>query len=148
MTEVQIINRSRHPLPTYSTPSSAGVDLTANIEEPIHLYPLKRVLIPTGIFIALPPGTEAQIRSRSGLAYKQGISVLNSPGTIDADYRGEVKVLLVNLSDKKVEINDGDRVAQMVLAKHETFNFTEVTALDDTFRGEGGFGSTGINRLT
>jgi dUTP pyrophosphatase len=146
MTEVQIINNSRHPLPSYATPGSAGVDLTANINKPINLDPLQRVLVPTGIFIALPQGTEAQIRSRSGLAYKQGISVLNSPGTIDADYRGEVKVLLVNLSDKKVEIQDGDRIAQMILAKHEIFHFKAVSVLNDTVRGEGGFGSTGVNK--
>ncbi len=146
MTEVQIINRSKHATPTYATPLSAGVDLTANIGEPLQLDPLERILVPTGIFIALPKGTEAQIRPRSGLAFKQGITVLNSPGTIDADYRGELKVLLVNLSDKKVVIEDGDRIAQMILARHETFSFLPVSELDDTVRGVGGFGSTGINK--
>ena len=146
MTDVEIINRSKHAFPSYATPSSAGVDLTANIEDPIDLEPLQRILVPTGLFIALPQGTEAQIRPRSGLAFKQGITVLNSPGTIDADYRGELKVLLVNLSDKKVVIKDGDRIAQMVLAKHETFHFIPVSELSETVRGTGGFGSTGINK--
>lgn len=130
-------------MPKYATPLSAGVDLHANISEPISLAPLERKLISTGIFMALPEGTEAQIRPRSGLAYKEGITVLNTPGTIDADYRGEVKVLLVNLSSDSVSINDGDRIAQMIIAKYEKVDFVEVESLSDTLRGEGGFGSTG-----
>ncbi len=143
MANVEIINKSKHPLPAYGTEQSAGVDLHANITESITLQSLERKLIPTGLCIALPPGTEAQIRPRSGLAYKEGITVLNAPGTIDADYRGEIGVLLVNLSNKNVVINDGERIAQMVIAKYETVNFKEVDTLSETGRGEGGFGSTG-----
>lgn len=143
MVNVEIINKSKHPLPAYATSQSAGVDLHANISEPISLEPLHRKLIPTGLYIALPTGTEAQIRPRSGLAYKEGITVLNAPGTIDADYRGEIGVLLVNLSDKNVVIHDGDRIAQMVIAKYESVDFKEVSTLSETVRGEGGFGSTG-----
>jgi dUTP pyrophosphatase len=143
MTTVEIINKSNHPLPHYATEGSAGCDLRANLTESIVLRPLERKLVDTGIFIALPVGTEAQIRPRSGMAYKEGITVLNSPGTIDADYRGEVKVLLVNLSAVEATIQDGDRIAQMVIARHEVANFKEVSALSETLRGDGGFGSTG-----
>lgn len=141
--KIQIINKSRHALPAYETTLSAGMDLRANIEEPIVLPSLARQLIPTGLYIALPAGTEAQIRPRSGMAFKHGITVLNSPGTIDADYRGEIKVLLVNLSADEVVINDGDRIAQMVIARHETIEWEQVELLDETARGAGGFGSTG-----
>ncbi len=143
MANVEIINKSKHPLPAYATQLSAGVDLHADLSEEINLKPLERKLVPTGLYIALPAGTEAQIRPRSGLAYKEGLTVLNAPGTIDADYRGEVKVLLVNLSDKAAVIHDGERIAQMVIAKYESVSFTEVESLSDTARGEGGFGSTG-----
>jgi len=143
MLRVEIINKSSHPLPHYATPGSAGCDLRANISEDIHLHPLERKLISTGIFIALPVGTEAQIRPRSGMAYKEGVTVLNSPGTIDADYRGEVKVLLINLSSSEVTIQNGDRIAQMIIARHETADFIEVNELSETSRGAGGFGSTG-----
>jgi dUTP pyrophosphatase len=143
--EVSIINKSKHPLPSYETGFSAGMDLRANLDTPIVLAPLQRTLVPTGIFIALPAGSEAQIRPRSGMAFKFGITVLNSPGTIDADYRGEVKVLLVNLSDQPVTINDGDRIAQMVVARHETVVWKSEEKLEETIRGEGGFGSTGKN---
>ena len=146
MSVVEIINKSKHPLPKYATSNSAGLDLHAELNEPITLNSLERKLIPTGLFMALPEGTEAQIRPRSGLAYKQGLTVLNSPGTIDADYRGEVKVLLINLSDKAVTIEDGDRIAQMVIAKYEVVSINEVEVLQDTQRGEGGFGSTGKSR--
>lgn len=132
-------------MPEYATALSAGMDLRANLEEPISLKPLGRILVPTGLFIALPEGTEAQIRPRSGMAFKEGVTVLNSPGTIDADYRGEVKVLLVNLSDRSVEIRPGDRIAQMVIARYEKVKLNQVKALSDTQRGEGGFGSTGKN---
>ncbi|MFN2422497.1 MAG: dUTP diphosphatase [Cryomorphaceae bacterium] len=145
MTDTEIINRSKHPLPSYATSQSAGLDLRADLDAPITLAPMERKLIPTGLYIALPAGTEAQIRPRSGLAFKQGITVLNAPGTIDADYRGEVKVLLVNLSPDEVLVNDGDRIAQMVVARYEQVNFKETDKLSDTVRGEGGFGSTGIN---
>ena len=141
---IEIINKSKHPLPQYETPLSAGVDLRANLEDPITLKPLERALIKTGLFIALPEGYEAQVRPRSGLAYKKGISVLNSPGTIDADYRGEIGVILVNLSNEKFTVADGERIAQMVVAKCEQANFAEVTVLDETERGAGGFGSTGV----
>ena len=140
---VSIINKSKHALPEYATELSAGVDLRANIETSIILAPLERVLIPTGLFIALPKGTEAQIRPRSGLAYKHGITVLNSPGTIDADYRGEIKVLLVNLSNEKFEINDGERIAQMVINQYLKVNFKPTENLEETARGDGGFGHTG-----
>jgi dUTP pyrophosphatase len=143
--EIEIINKSKNALPEYATALSAGMDLRANLEEPISLKPLGRILVPTGLFIALPEGTEAQIRPRSGMAYKEGVTVLNSPGTIDADYRGEVKVLLVNLSDRSVEIRPGDRIAQMVIARYEKVKLNQVEALSDTQRGEGGFGSTGKN---
>jgi len=143
MTNVEIINKSKHPLPSYATELSAGVDLHANLDASITLKPLERRLIPTGLYVALPLGTEAQIRPRSGLAFKEGITVLNSPGTIDADYRGEIRVLLVNLSDKNVLIHDGERIAQMIIAKYESVKFTEVENLSDTVRGAGGFGSTG-----
>lgn len=141
--KIQVVNQSKHPLPQYATEFSAGLDLRANINEPIELHPLERQLISTGIFIALPKGYEAQIRPRSGLAFKNGISVLNSPGTIDADYRGEVKVLLVNLSNTPFKINDGERIAQMVIAKHEQISWDEQASLSITERGAGGFGHTG-----
>lgn len=142
--EIQIINRSHHPLPTYATALSAGMDLRANIEEPIVLKPLERCLVPTGLFIALPAGYEAQVRPRSGLALKHGIGVLNSPGTIDADYRGEIRAILVNLSNEDFVINDGERIAQMVVARHETVEWTAVEELGETERGAGGFGHTGV----
>lgn len=144
ITEVKVINRSHHPLPQYATPLSAGMDLRANIGAPITLRPLERCLIPTGLFIALPPGYEAQVRPRSGLALKKGITVLNSPGTIDADYRGELMVLLINFSDTDFVINDGERIAQMVVARHEQIEFQLVDELDDTERGAGGYGHTGV----
>jgi len=140
---IKIINRSKHPLPEYATEASAGMDLRANISDPIILKPLERHLIPTGLFIELPVGYEAQIRPRSGLAFKHGITVLNSPGTIDADYRGEIKVLLINLSNENFVINDGERIAQMVIAKHEKIDWHVVESLEETVRGSGGFGSTG-----
>lgn len=142
--KVAIINKSKHALPKYETSLSAGVDLRANIESPIVLKPLERSLVKTGLFIALPEGYEAQVRPRSGLAFKNGITVLNSPGTIDADYRGEIGVILVNLSNADFTVNDGERIAQLVVAKHEQANFVEVTELDETSRGAGGFGSTGV----
>lgn len=141
--KVQVVNKSNHSLPNYETELSAGMDLRANINEDIELVSLERVLVPTGLFIALVKGTEAQIRPRSGLAYKYGLTVLNSPGTIDADYRGEVKVLLVNLSKEPFVIKNGERIAQMVVAKHEQISWDEVEVLDETVRGEGGFGHTG-----
>ena len=141
--KVQIVNKSAYETPAYATEKSAGMDLKANITEPVTLGPLERALIPTGIFMALPDGTEAQVRPRSGLAAKYGISVLNAPGTIDADYRGEVKVILVNLSNEPFVVNPGERVAQLVLAKYEKIEWDEVDILDETARGEGGFGSTG-----
>ncbi|QNN41423.1 dUTP diphosphatase [Pedobacter roseus] len=141
--EIKIINTSGHPLPQYETAHAAGMDLRAAITEEIILKPLQRLLVPTGLFIELPIGFEAQIRPRSGLAYKHGISIVNSPGTIDADYRGEIKVLLVNLSDTDFKIVNGDRIAQMVVAKHETVSWQPVTELGETARGEGGYGHTG-----
>ncbi len=141
---VKIVNKSKHALPQYSTPFSAGMDLKANLNETILLKPLERAIVPTGIYIALPESYEAQIRPRSGLAAKHGITVLNTPGTIDADYRGEIKVIMVNLSDQNFEINDGERICQMVIAKHETIAWQQVENLTETQRGEGGFGSTGI----
>lgn len=144
ITEVKVINRGHHPLPQYATPLSAGMDLRANIDAPITLRPLERHLIPTGLFIALPPGYEAQVRPRSGLALKKGITVLNSPGTIDADYRGELMVLLVNLSADDFVVNDGERIAQMVVARHAQVQFVPVAELDDTERGAGGYGHTGV----
>ena len=141
--QIKIINESRHALPAYQTSLSAGLDLRANLENPVSLKPLQRALIPPGLFLELPASFEAQIRPRSGLAYKHGITVLNSPGTIDADYRGELKVLLVNLSEEEFLIADGERVAQMVIAKHETVSWLEATELSETERGAGGYGSTG-----
>jgi len=143
MPHIPIINRSKHALPAYETEQAAGMDLRANLEEPIELVPLERAIVPTGLYIALPEGFEAQIRPRSGLAAKQGLTVLNSPGTIDADYRGEIKVILVNLSNNAVQIHDGDRVAQMVIARYEQAQWTAVETIDETIRGAGGFGSTG-----
>lgn len=141
--QVQIINKSRHPLPQYQTELSAGMDLRANLDVPITLQPLERKLIPTGIYIALPKGYEAQIRPRSGLAFKHGISIVNSPGTIDADYRGEIGVILVNLSSEPFTVNDGERICQMVIAEYTKVEWQERTELDDTERGAGGFGHTG-----
>ena len=143
MLNVQIINKSKHPLPAYATALSAGVDLRANLSEPLTLAPLQRCLVPTGLYIALPEGYEAQVRPRSGLALKKGITVLNSPGTIDADYRGEICIILVNLSSEPFVIEDGERVAQMVIARHEQAEWEEVEVLDETQRGAGGFGHTG-----
>ena len=140
---IKIINKSEHPLPQYETAHAAGMDLRASITEDITIKPLQRQLIPTGLYIELPVGYEAQIRPRSGLAYKHGISIVNSPGTIDADYRGELKVLLVNLSDTEFKIVNGDRIAQMVIAKHETIEWQAVDELGETLRGEGGYGHTG-----
>lgn len=142
--KVKIVNRSAYPTPAYATDKSAGLDLKADIKEPVTLAPLERAMIPTGLFIALPDGTEAQVRPRSGLAAKYGISVLNAPGTIDADYRGEVKVILVNLSNEPFVVNPGERIAQMVVARYEKVEWDEVEALDQTDRGAGGFGSTGV----
>lgn len=142
--EIKIINKSKHQLPHYETNSSAGMDLKANIETPITIKPMERCLVKTGLFMALPQGYEAQVRPRSGLALKKGITVLNAPGTIDADYRGEIGVILINLSNENFTINDGDRIAQMVIAKYEQATFQLVDVLDDTKRGKGGFGSTGI----
>jgi dUTP pyrophosphatase len=144
MMNVQIINKSKHATPNYETEGAAGMDLKANIEDVITLKPLERAIIKTGLFIALPIGFEAQVRPRSGLAAKKGITVLNSPGTVDADYRGEIGVILVNLSNEDFVINDGERVAQLVIAKHERISWKEVTVLDETERGSGGFGSTGV----
>jgi dUTP pyrophosphatase len=142
--KVQVVNKGHQPLPAYATVQSAGMDLRANIDEPIVLKPLERRLIPTGLHIALPAGYEAQVRPRSGLALKKGITVLNSPGTIDADYRGEVGVLLINLSQEDFVVNDGERIAQMVIARHEQGEFEAVEVLDETERGEGGYGHTGV----
>jgi len=141
--KINIINTSEHPLPQYETAHAAGMDLRASITEDMILKPLQRLLVPTGLFIELPIGYEAQIRPRSGLAYKHGISIVNAPGTIDADYRGEIKVLLVNLSDTDFKIVNGDRIAQMVVAKHETVSWQTVEQLGETARGEGGYGHTG-----
>lgn len=141
--KIKIINKSGHRLPHYETLASAGMDLRADIEKPITLKPLERVIVPTGLFIELPVGYEAQIRPRSGLAAKKGITVLNAPGTIDADYRGNVGVILVNLSNEDFTVENGERIAQMVIAKHERAEWEEVESLSDTDRGEGGFGSTG-----
>ena len=142
--KVKVVNKGRQPLPQYATPQSAGMDLRANLDEPVTLQPLERRLIPTGLYIALPEGYEAQVLPRSGLALKRGITVLNAPGTIDADYRGEVGVLLVNLSQEPFVVNDGERIAQMVIARHEQGEFVEVDALDETERGAGGYGHTGV----
>ncbi len=141
---INVVNRGHQPLPQYATPQSAGMDLRANLEEPITLLPLERKLIPTGLHIALPAGFEAQVRPRSGLALKKGITVLNSPGTIDADYRGEIGVVLINLSQEPFVVNDGERIAQMVIARHEQGELIEVEFLDETERGEGGYGHTGV----
>jgi dUTP pyrophosphatase len=141
--KVKIINKSKHPLPSYETIASAGMDIRANVTEPSTLKPLQRAVVKTGLFIELPIGYEAQVRPRSGLAAKKGITVLNSPGTIDADYRGEIGVILVNLSNDDFTIEDGERIAQLVIAKHEHVSFEEVDELDETTRGSGGFGSTG-----
>ncbi|MBN2776566.1 MAG: dUTP diphosphatase [Bacteroidales bacterium] len=142
--KVKIVNKSKHQLPAYSTEYSAGVDLRANLEEPVVLKSLERRLIPTGLFIELPVGFEAQIRPRSGLAFKHGITVLNTPGTIDADYRGEIGVILVNLSANDFVVEDGERICQMVIAKHEQAEWHEVEVLNETIRGAGGFGHTGV----
>ena len=142
--KIEVINKGHQPLPAYATEQSAGMDLRANIDAPVVLKPMERRLIPTGLFIALPPGYEAQVRPRSGLALKKGITVLNSPGTIDADYRGEIGVLLINLSAEDFVVNDGERIAQMVIARHETADFIEVDVLNETERGAGGYGHTGV----
>ena len=141
---IEVINKGHQPLPAYATAQSAGMDLRANIDAPVVLKPMERRLIPTGLFIALPQGYEAQVRPRSGLALKKGITVLNSPGTIDADYRGEIGVLLINLSSEDFVVNDGERIAQMVLARHETAEFIAVDVLNETERGAGGYGHTGV----
>lgn len=141
--KVRIINKSHHQLPEYATPYSAGMDLRANIDQPIILPPLERTLVPTGLFIELPQGYEAQIRPRSGLAAKHGITILNSPGTIDADYRGEIKIILVNLSKEEFVINDGERICQMIITTHTQVEWDETDSLDETERGSGGFGHTG-----
>ena len=142
--KVQIINKSKHALPAYATVASAGMDLRANLSEPIVLKPLQRCIVPTGLYMALPVGYEAQVRPRSGLASKKGITVLNTPGTIEADYRGEVCVILVNLSAEEFVIEDGERIAQMVIARHEQVEWQAVEVLDDTERGAGGFGHSGV----
>lgn len=142
--KVKIINNSAYPAPAYATALSAGMDLRANLTEPVLLRPLERALVPTGLSIALPEGYEAQVRPRSGLAAKKGITVLNSPGTVDADYRGEIRVILVNLSSEEFLIEPGERIAQMVIARHERVDWEEVSELDETLRGTGGFGSTGV----
>ena len=142
--DVKVVNRGHQPLPAYATAQSAGMDLRANLDESIVLHPLEHRLIPTGLFISLPEGYEAQVRPRSGLAFKHGITVLNAPGTVDADYRGEIGVLLVNLSNTDFVVNDGERIAQMVIARHEQGNFIEVDQLDETERGTGGYGHTGV----
>lgn len=142
--KIEIVNRGHQPLPQYATEQSAGMDLRANIDAPIVLRPLERRLIPTGLHIALPPGYEAQVRPRSGLALKHGITVLNAPGTVDADYRGDIGVVLINLSNEDFTVNDGERIAQMVITRHETAEFVKVEVLSETERGEGGYGHTGI----
>nr|WP_314697614.1 dUTP diphosphatase [uncultured Prevotella sp.] len=144
MTQIKVINKGHQQLPAYATSQSAGMDLRANIDAPIILQPMERRLVPTGLYIALPEGFEAQVRPRSGLALKHGLTVLNSPGTIDADYRGEIMVLLINFSNEPFTINDGERIAQMVVARHEQAEFVEVEVLDETERGEGGYGHTGV----
>lgn len=142
--KAKIINQSKHPLPSYQTEASAGMDLRAHLTEPIELSPLQRIIIPTGLFIEIPIGYEAQVRPRSGLALKHGITVLNSPGTIDADYRGEIKVLLINLSQDPFIIQDGERIAQLIITTHERIEWLEVQELSETSRGSGGYGSTGL----
>ncbi len=144
MLKVQITNKGRQPLPTYATEQSAGMDLRADVSKSVVLHPMERMLVPTGLHIALPPGFEAQVRPRSGLALKHGITVLNTPGTIDADYRGEIKVLLINFSNQDFVINAGERIAQMVVARHEQVEWVDVEQLDETARGEGGYGHTGV----
>lgn len=144
MVKIKVVNAGRQPLPAYATSQSAGMDLRASLDAPVTLHPLERRLIPTGLHIALPAGYEAQVRPRSGLALKHGITVLNSPGTIDADYRGELMVLLVNLSDTDFTVNAGERIAQMVVARHETVEWEPADVLDETERGEGGYGHTGV----
>lgn len=141
--KVKIVNKSDNPVPEYATPHAAGMDLRAFIENDIVLQPLERVLVPTGLFIELPVGYEAQIRPRSGLAFKHGLTVLNTPGTIDADYRGEIKVILINLSNEAFTIKSGERICQMIVSKHETVYFERVSKLSETLRGDGGFGHTG-----
>ena len=144
MVKIQVVNRGHQQLPAYATPQSAGMDLRANLDAPITLHPMERRLIPTGLHIALPEGYEAQVRPRSGLALKHGLTVLNTPGTIDADYRGEIGVVLINLSTEDFVVNDGERIAQMVIARHEQGDFVVVEQLDETERGEGGYGHTGV----
>ena len=144
MTKVRVLNKGRQPLPAYATPQSAGMDLRADIDEPVTRRPMERRLIPTGLHIALPAGFEAQIRPRSGLALKHGVTVLNTPGTVDADYRGELMVLLINLGDRDFVVNAGERIAQMVITRHENADFIIVEELDETERGEGGYGHTGV----
>ncbi|UBM62597.1 dUTP diphosphatase [Candidatus Sulfidibacterium hydrothermale] len=143
--KIKVVNRSKHVLPQYETEASAGMDLRANLEEPVRMAPMERVLVPTGLYIELPVGYEAQVRPRSGLALKKGITVLNSPGTIDADYRGEVRVILINLSSEDFVIQDGDRIAQMVISSHVQAQWEPVEVLSETDRGAGGFGHTGVN---
>ncbi|WBO84597.1 dUTP diphosphatase [Hymenobacter yonginensis] len=142
--QLPVINRSRHPLPEYQTAYAAGLDVRANLDEPVVLKPLQRALIPTGLFMEIPVGYEMQVRPRSGLAYKHGIGIVNSPGTIDADYRGELKVLLVNLSDTDFVVQDGERIAQLVVARHEVIEWQPAETLSETARGAGGYGSTGV----
>ena len=144
MIKIKVVNRGHQQLPTYATPQSAGMDLRAKLDEPVTLHPLERKLIPTGLHMALPEGYEAQVRPRSGLALKHGLTVLNTPGTIDADYRGEIGVVLINLSQQDFVVNDGERIAQMVIARHEQGDFVVVEELDATERGEGGYGHTGV----
>ena len=141
--KIKIVNKSKHALPAYETAFSAGMDLRASLDEPILLKPMERILVPTGLFIELPAGYEAQIRPRSGLAIKKGISLVNTPGTIDADYRGEIKIITINLSGEDFIIQDGERIAQMIISRHETAEWTEVEELNETSRGEGGFGHSG-----
>ena len=144
MIKIKVVNKGHQQLPAYATPQSAGMDLRANIDEPITLHPMERRLIPTGLHIALPEGYEAQVRPRSGLALKHGLTVLNAPGTVDADYRGDIGVVLINLSQENFVINDGERIAQLVIARHEQADFVVVEELDQTERGEGGYGHTGV----
>lgn len=144
MVQIKVVNKGKQPLPTYATAQSAGMDLRANIDSPVTLKPMERRLVPTGLHIALPEGYEAQVRPRSGLALKHGITVLNTPGTVDADYRGEIKVLLINFSNEEFVINAGERIAQMVIARYEQAQFEEVEVLDETERGAGGYGHTGV----
>ena len=144
MVQIKVLNKGKQPLPTYATAQSAGMDLRANIDSPVTLKPMERRLVPTGLHIALPEGYEAQVRPRSGLALKHGITVLNTPGTVDADYRGEIMVLLINFSNEDFVINAGERIAQMVIARHEQAQFEEVEVLDETERGAGGYGHTGV----